>query len=184
MLKPLSWDVAEKYIAVADHEAYDVLKLRRPTHLVRATDYIAQQIAFAQQLETKGYTYIIASDGVYFDTSKLTDYGKLARLDIGGLQAGTRVSVEGKKSPTDFAIWKFSPKDTKRDMEWESPWGVGFPGWHLECSVIALETLGEQIDIHTGGIDHIPVHHTNEIAQTESVTGRPFASTWVRPTPS
>lgn len=174
-----AWDVAKKYIDIADHEAYDVLRLRRPTQLVRATDYIPQQIAFARQLEAKGYTYLIDGDGIYFDTSKLTDYGKLARLDIDGLQAGARVSVEGKQSPTDFAIWKFSPIDSKRDMEWDSPWGVGFPGWHLECSVIALETLGEQIDIHTGGIDHIPVHHTNEIAQTESVTGKPFASMWV-----
>lgn len=174
-----AWDVADRYIAIADHEAYDILKLRRPTQLVRATDYVAQQIAFAEQLESKGFTYTIDGDGIYFDTSKLTDYGKLARLDIDGLQAGARVSVQGKRNPTDFAIWKFSPKDTKRDMEWNSPWGVGFPGWHLECSVIAYETLGEQIDIHTGGIDHIPVHHSNEIAQTESVTGKPFASTWV-----
>ncbi len=174
-----AWNVADRYIAIADHEAYDILKLRRPTQLVRATDFIPQQIAFAQQLEAKGYTYVIDGDGIYFDTSELTDYGKLARLDIDGLQAGARVSVEGKRNPTDFAIWKFSPKDSKRDMEWDSPWGVGFPGWHLECSVIALETLGEQIDIHTGGIDHIPVHHTNEIAQTESVTGKPFASLWV-----
>ena len=174
-----AWDVAERYIAIADSEAYDVLKLVRPDHLVRATDYIEQQIAFAKDLEEKGYTYIIENDGLYFDTSKLTDYGKLARLDIDGLEAGARVSVEGKRNITDFAIWKFSPRDTKRDMEWDSPWGIGFPGWHLECSVIARETLGNQIDIHTGGIDHIPVHHTNEIAQTESVTGVQFAQIWL-----
>jgi cysteinyl-tRNA synthetase len=174
-----AWDIAEKYTGIAEHEAYQLLALRRPTHLARATDFIDQQIDFAQQLEAKGYTYIIEGDGVYFDTSKLKDYGKLARLDINGLQAGARVSVAGKCNPTDFAIWKFSPKDVKRDMEWDSPWGIGFPGWHLECSVIAYQTLGEQIDIHTGGIDHIPVHHTNEIAQTESVTNKTFASTWV-----
>ena len=161
-----AWNVAEKYIAIATHEAYDVLQLIKPDHLARATDYIKQQIDFARQLEAKGFTYIIEGDGLYFDTSKLNDYGKLARLDIDGLEAGARVSVEGKRNITDFAIWKFSPKDSQRDMEWESPWGVGFPGWHLECSVIARETLGDQIDIHTGGIDHIPVHHTNEIAQT------------------
>ena len=174
-----AWDVAAKYSAIAEHEGYELLGLVRPDHLVRATDYIAQQIAFAKTLEDKGYTYVIPDDGLYFDTSKLRAYGKLARLDIAGLEAGARVPVEGKKNITDFAIWKFSHKGSKRDMEWDSPWGVGFPGWHLECSVIARETLGDQIDIHTGGIDHIPVHHTNEIAQTEAVTGKPFSQFWV-----
>ena len=174
-----AWDVAEKYMDVADHEGYDLLGLRRPTHLSRATDYIEQQIAFAKRLEDKDLTYVIEGEGLYFDTSKLVDYGKLARLDTEGLQAGKRVAVNGKRHVTDFAIWKLSPAGSKRDMEWESPWGLGFPGWHLECSVIAYETLGEQIDIHTGGIDHIPVHHTNEIAQTEGVTGKPFAHTWL-----
>lgn len=174
-----AWDVAEKYITVADHEAYDLLRLKRPTHLARATDYIPQQIAFAKDLEAKGLTYLIDGEGLYFDTSKLSDYGKLAKLDVAGLEAGKRVAINGKRLVTDFAIWKLSPVGTKRDMEWESPWGVGFPGWHLECSVIAYETLGQQIDIHTGGIDHIPVHHTNEIAQTEGKTAKPFAATWL-----
>lgn len=174
-----AWDIAEKYIEIAEREAYDVLKLIRPDHLVRATDYIDQQIAFARELEEKGFTYIINGDGLYFDTSKLVNYGALARLDINGLEAGARVSVAGKKNITDFAVWKFSPIDAKRDMEWDSPWGKGFPGWHLECSVIARETLGDQIDIHTGGIDHIPVHHVNEIAQTESVTGQQFTQMWL-----
>ncbi len=174
-----AWDIAEKYSAVAEHEAYDLLRLKRPTHLAKATDYISQQIDFAAQLEAKGLTYLIDGEGLYLDTSKLDDYGKLARLDVAGLQAGKRVAVNGKRLVTDFAIWKLSPDGSKRDMEWESPWGVGFPGWHLECSVIAHETLGAQIDIHTGGIDHIPVHHTNEIAQTESLTGLPFANVWL-----
>lgn len=173
-----AWDVAEKYATIANHEAYDMLKLLRPDHMPRATEYIPQQIAFVQELETNGFTYTIA-DGVYFDTSKLNDYGKLARLDIDGLQFGARVEGTGKKNPTDFALWKFSPKGQKRDMEWESPWGIGFPGWHLECSVMARELLGDTIDIHTGGIDHIPVHHTNEIAQSESVTRKPFSNVWV-----
>lgn len=173
-----AWDVAAKYIAIADEEA-NMLGLLPPTHLARATDYIVQQIEFAKKLEANGFTYIIPEDGLYFDTSKLADYGKLAQLDVSGLEAGARVSVEGKKNITDFAIWKFSPVDTKRDMEWDSPWGVGFPGWHLECSVIARETLGDQIDIHTGGIDHIPVHHTNEIAQTEAVTSKQFSQFWL-----
>lgn len=173
-----AWDVAKKYSLVAEHEAYELLNLTRPDHLTPATSCIDKQIEFAKTLVEKGYLYKI-DDGMYFDTAKLADYGKLARLDIAGLQAGARVDMAGKKNPTDFAVWKFSPNDQKRDMEWESPWGVGFPGWHLECSVIARETLGDTIDIHTGGIDHIPVHHTNEIAQTETVTGKPFATIWL-----
>jgi cysteinyl-tRNA synthetase len=174
-----AWDVADKYIAIADHEAYDLLNLKRPTHLVRATSLIPEQIAFVQALEQKGYTYTIPDEGIYFDTSRLKDYGKLAQLDISGLEAGLRVSVEGKRNITDFALWKFSPKDQQRDMEWDSPWGKGFPGWHLECSVIAQQTLGDQIDLHAGGIDHIPVHHTNEIAQTEALSGKQFSQLWI-----
>jgi cysteinyl-tRNA synthetase len=173
-----AWEVADKYIAIADNEAYSQLGLIRPDHLPRATDYIPQQIDFVRQLEAKGYTYTL-NDGVYFDTSKLKAYGELARLDIEGLQFGARVADTGKKNPTDFAVWKFSDPHEKRDMEWDSPWGKGFPGWHLECSVLACELLGDQIDIHTGGIDHIPVHHTNEIAQTEAVTGKQFSRIWL-----
>jgi len=173
-----AWAVADKYIEIADHEAYDLLGLLKPTHMPRATEYIKQQIDFVEQLEEKGYTYK-TYDGVYFDTSKLRDYGKLAQLDIEGLKFGVRVEDTGKKNPTDFAVWKFSNPTEKRDMEWESPWGKGFPGWHLECSVMAREILGDQIDIHTGGVDHIPVHHTNEIAQTESITGKEFSNFWV-----
>jgi cysteinyl-tRNA synthetase len=173
-----AWDVAEKYINIADHEAFELLGLLRPTHMPRATEYIQQQIDFVRELEDKGYTYVI-NDGVYYDTTKFHDYGKMARLDIDGLEFGARVADTGKKNPTDFALWKFSPKNEKRDMEWDSPWGKGFPGWHLECSVMARELLGDQIDIHTGGIDHIPIHHTNEIAQTEAVTGIQFAQIWV-----
>lgn len=174
-----AWDIAKKYTTIANHEAYDLLQLKRPTHLAAATDFIPQQIAFAEELERKGLTYFIEGEGLYFDTSKLSDYGKLARLDPTGLEAGKRVAINGKRLVTDFAIWKLSPAESKRDMEWQSPWGVGFPGWHLECSVIAKETLGEQIDIHTGGIDHIPVHHTNEIAQSEGAHGTQFAHTWL-----
>jgi cysteinyl-tRNA synthetase len=173
-----AWDVAEKYLGIADREAYETLGLLRPTHMPRATEFITDQIAFVQELEKKGYTYVIA-DGVYFDTSKLSDYGKLAKLDINGLQFGARVADTGKKNPTDFAVWKLSDPAEKRDMEWDSPWGKGFPGWHLECSVMAKELLGETIDIHTGGIDHIPIHHTNEIAQSESVTGKTLANIWM-----
>jgi cysteinyl-tRNA synthetase len=172
-----AWDVAKKYTAIAEHEAYEMLGLLRPNKLVPATSLIDKQIAFAKLLYEKGFLYRI-NDGLYFDTSTLRDYGKLARLDITGLQAGARVDMAGKQHPTDFAVWKFSPVGQKRDMEWDSPWGKGFPGWHLECSVIARENLGDQLDIHTGGIDHIPVHHTNEIAQTEAVTAAEFVKYW------
>ncbi len=173
-----AWEVAKKYSTVADTEAYGQLGLLRPDHMPRATEYIEQQIEFIKVLEQKGYTYTIA-DGVYFDTSRLDNYGKLAKLDINGLQFGARVADTGKNNTTDFALWKFSPKDEKRDMEWDSPWGKGFPGWHLECSTMARELLGDTIDIHTGGIDHIPVHHTNEIAQSEALTDKICANIWL-----
>lgn len=172
-----AWDIAKKYSKIALEESEE-LGLLQP-ELVTATSCIDDQIAFVASLEEKGFTYVLQGEGVYFDTSKLDDYGKLAKLDIEGLDAGARVSVEGKRNITDFALWKFSPSNAKRDMEWDSPWGKGFPGWHLECSVIAHQTLGEHIDIHTGGIDHIPVHHTNEIAQSEALFGIPFANYWV-----
>ena len=173
-----AWDVADHYIEEFKDGAHD-LNIIAPEHLARATEYIQQQIGLVQNLEDKGYTYVI-DDGVYFDTSKLTDYGKLARLDIKNLKEGARVQKnDQKRQPTDFALWKFSPKNHQRDMEWESPWGVGFPGWHVECSAIAAATLGESITIHTGGIDHIPVHHTNEIAQSESAFGVEFAKIWM-----
>lgn len=145
----------------------------------RATDNIPEQIALIQQLEEKGYTYI-TSDGVYFDTSKFSHYKDLAQLDIEGLQSGARVQENlEKKNITDFALWKFSPKEEKRQMEWESPWGLGFPGWHIECSAMSMKYLGNHFDIHTGGIDHIPVHHTNEVAQSECATGEPYANYWM-----
>lgn len=172
-----AWEVADKYIAIADKEAFEDLHLLRPQQMPRATKYIEQQIEFVKKLEEKGYTYQI-TDGVYFDTKKLDDYGKLAKLDIEGLRFGARVEDTGKRNPTDFAVWKFSDPSEKRDMEWDSPWGKGFPGWHLECSAMILEILGEQIDLHTGGIDHIPVHHTNEIAQSETLNGKEFVKYW------
>lgn len=172
-----AWDIAKKYTEVFfEHAA--MLNIRKPDVVPCATDHIAEQIKMVQQLEEKGYTYQ-TSDGVYFDTSKIDDYGYLARLDVEGLQAGERVDMGEKKNPTDFALWKFSPTDAKRDMEWPSPWGVGFPGWHIECSAMSARYLGEHFDIHTGGIDHIPVHHTNEIAQSECAHGKKFVNYWM-----
>ena len=155
------------------------LNIESPTVWSVATEHIAEQIALVERLEKLGYTYK-TSDGVYFDTSKLSDYGHLGRLDINGMMFGARVEENReKRNPTDFALWKFSPKGKKRQMEWDSPWGVGFPGWHIECSAMAMKYLGETIDVHTGGIDHIPIHHTNEIAQSEAVTGKQFARYWM-----
>ena len=172
-----AWEVAAKY-EKAFFEDEKALNIQKPDVVVRATDLIKEQIDFIKKLEEKGYTYKL-EDGVYFDSSKLKDYGKLAKLDIEGLRAGERVDIKGKRNKTDFALWKFSPQDKKRDMEWDSPWGKGFPGWHIECSTIGLKYLGEQFDIHTGGIDHIPVHHTNEIAQGEALTGKIPAKYWL-----
>src|SRR5438876_825568 len=109
----------------------------------------------------------------------MKNYGELAKLDIEGLKGGARIDVGDKRNKTDFALWKFSPKESKRQMEWDSPWGKGFPGWHIECSAMSMKYLGETLDIHAGGIDHVPVHHTNEIAQSEAVTGKPFAKYWL-----
>lgn len=172
-----AWEVAQYY---TDDFLGNLDKLNISIdreHLVKATDHIAEQIALIERLEAKGYTYII-EDGVYFDSTKFRDYGKMARIDAAGLQAGARVQLGDKKHTTDFALWKFSPKGVQRDMEWDSPWGKGFPGWHIECSTMAMKYLGDTIDIHAGGIDHIPVHHTNEIAQSEAATGKPFVRFW------
>ncbi|HBN07868.1 MAG TPA: cysteine--tRNA ligase [Cyanobacteria bacterium UBA8530] len=172
------WEIARFY-EQAFKEDLELLNILSPTLFCRATEHIQEQIELIKRLEEKGFTYTI-EDGVYLDTSKIEDYGKLARLDIDKLLAGARVAMaEGKKSPTDFALWKFSPKTKKRAMEWDSPWGPGFPGWHIECSAMGMKHLGETFDIHTGGIDHIPVHHTNEIAQSEAATGKVFVRYWL-----
>ena len=170
--------IADFYTAAFKNDLA-ALNISQPDIWCRATDHIPEQIALARILEQKGYTYR-ASDGLYFDTFKLTDYNKLSHLPLADLQAGARVKVNPeKKHPTDFAVWKFSPPDSQRQMEWPSPWGVGFPGWHLECSAMSLRYLSGHLDIHCGGIDHINVHHTNEIAQSEAATGQPFFHYWL-----
>lgn len=173
-----AWDVAKKYTDYFE-AGLQKLNIMQPNELPKATDHIAEQIELVQKLETNGYTYVI-DDGVYFDTSKFADYGKMAQLDLAHLQEGARVEVnKQKKNPTDFALWKFSPAGEQRDMEWDSPWGKGFPGWHIECSAMSMKYLGQTLDLHAGGIDHIPVHHTNEIAQSEAATGKPFSNYWM-----
>jgi len=146
----------------------------------RASDHIAQQIAMGQTLEEKGFTYRI-EDGIYFDVSKFPHYAELGRLDLAGQEAGARIGdVAGKRHPADFAVWKFAEEGVRRQQEWDSPWGCGFPGWHLECSAMSVEYLGTSFDIHTGGVDHIPVHHTNEIAQSEAALGvHPWVKVWM-----
>jgi cysteinyl-tRNA synthetase len=135
-------------------------------------------IGLIKTLEEKGFTYR-TEDGIYFDTSKFPAYCDFARIDPASLRAGERVDMGDKRNVTDFALWKFSPKGSKRQMEWESPWGIGFPGWHIECSAMSLAHLSQPLDIHCGGADHIRVHHTNEIAQTEAATGKKFANFWM-----
>jgi cysteinyl-tRNA synthetase len=176
------WEIADFY-AQKFFEDSERLNIIRPTIVCRATDHIADMIEFIRKLEEKGYTYII-DDGVYFDTLKLKSYGKLTGMDFERLnetlKAGARVEYNpNKRNLTDFCLWRFSPKDRKRQMEWDSPWGVGFPGWHIECTVMGMKYLGEHFDIHCGGIDHIPIHHTNEIAQAEAITGKPPANYWL-----
>ncbi len=170
-------DIAKFYF---DLFLKDIKKLNilEPSIWCKATEHIKEQIEIIKKLEKKGFIYK-TSDGIYFDTSKSKNYGKLARLNIEGLRAGKRIEMREKRNKTDFALWKFSEPKQKRQQEWESPWGVGFPGWHLECSTMSMKYLGDTLDIHTGGIDHIPIHHTNEIAQSEAATGKKFVNYWL-----
>ncbi len=165
------------------------LNILPPTIFAKATEHISEQIEFIKNLEAKDYTYK-TSDGVYFDTSKISDYGKLANLKVEKLKEGVRIEINPeKRNLTDFALWKFSiPKNLtigeirklpKRQMEWDSPWGVGFPGWHIECSAMSIKYLGEHFDIHAGGTDFIPLHHTNEIAQNEAVYKHKTVNYWL-----
>lgn len=173
-----AWDVAAEYTAIFKQDIAAV-NIVPPTHYVPATETITEQIALALKMDSAGFLYR-TKDGMYFDTSKFPDYGKLAQINKVELQAGARVEMNPeKRNVSDFAVWKFSPAGSHRDMEWESPWGKGFPGWHLECSAISMLYLGENFDIHTGGIDHLTVHHPNEMAQSESVTGKPLAKYWM-----
>ncbi len=178
-----------KFYEKAFFEDLEKLNILKPDFAPRATENIKEQIELIQTLEKKGFTYKI-DDGIYFDTSKLNDYGKLARLNLDELKEGARVLKNPqKKNPSDFALWKFSiplslradakQSRSRRQMEWPSPWGVGFPGWHIECSAMSTKFLGQPFEIHTGGVDHINTHHTNEIAQSEAACDMPLARYWV-----
>jgi cysteinyl-tRNA synthetase len=170
------WKIAARYTELffADTAALNIL----PPHVApRATEHIPEMIDFVQRLEAQGYTYEI-DDGIYFDVSRLRDYGRMSRQSLEGMQAGARVDVNPqKRHPADFALWrKATPEHI---MQWDSPWGRGYPGWHIECSVMSMKYLGETLDIHTGGEDHIATHHENEIAQSEAASGKTFVNYWM-----
>jgi len=177
-----AWGIAAFYTKDF-FDAMGKLNVQRPDVVCKATDHIKEMIELIKKMEKRGFTYR-TSDGIYFDTSKLPDYGKLAGLDKEkreALKAGARIEFSAeKKNVTDFALWKFSPAGEKRQMEWKSPWSDrGFPGWHIECSAMSIKYLGEAFDIHTGGVDHIAIHHTNEIAQSEGATGKEPVRFWM-----
>jgi len=173
-----AWEIADFYWQAFKADMKK-LNLTEPDIWCKATEHITEQIEMVETLEQRGYTYR-ARDGIYFDSSKFKHYNQLSHQPIENLLEGARVEKnEDKKNPTDFVLWKFSPVGEKRQMEWDSPWGIGFPGWHIECSAMSLKYLKNQLDIHCGGIDHINVHHTNEIAQAEAATGRKFFNWWM-----
>jgi cysteinyl-tRNA synthetase len=171
-----AWDIAEFYTRAFQQDLAQ-LHIQAPCVWARATEHIQEQIAFIADIARNGFTYR-TEDGIYFDTQRLQRYGHLARLNIAGQQSGHRVDIGGKRSATDFALWKFSGAE-QRQMEWDSPWGRGFTGWHIECSAMSTRYLGALFDIHIGGEDHIPVHHTNEIAQHEACHDHPPARHWL-----
>ncbi|HMW32297.1 MAG TPA: cysteine--tRNA ligase [bacterium] len=172
-----AWEIAAEYTEEFKKDMKR-LNITEPHTWCKATDHIPEQIEFIRGIENKGYTYR-TSDGIYFDTSKLDDYGYIARLKVEGLEAGSRVEIGEKRNITDFALWKFSKPEEQRQMEWDSPWGKGFPGWHIECSAMSAKYLGSYFDIHCGGEDHIMVHHPNEIAQTQACYGTRLANFWM-----
>lgn len=173
-----AWEIAVFY-ADAFKKDLAALNIKKPNVWAKATDHIKEQINIVKKLEKRGYTYKL-DDGIYFDTSKIKNYGELAGAKKRSLKAGARVEmVPGKKNISDFALWKFSPKDVKRQMEWNSSWGIGFPGWHTECLAMSKKYLGMPFDIHTGAVDLIPTHHTNEIAQAKAAFNKDLAKFWL-----
>ena len=174
--KKTPWEIAEYYTA-AFMKDIKALNIETPEIVPKATEHIPEMIEFVKGLVEKGYGYE-TSDGIYFDIQKFKDYGKLSRANLEEQIAGARVEVnEEKHHPADFALWKKAPKE--HIMQWQSPWGMGYPGWHIECSAMGRKYLGDVFDIHTGGVDHIPVHHENEIAQSEALLGKPAVDYWM-----
>ena len=174
--KKSPWEIAAYYTDVFFTDLKK-LNIGKPEIIPKATDHIQEMIDYVQKLVEKGYGYEI-DDGIYFDIGKFPGYGKLSRLNLEEQQAGARVEVNSqKRHPADFALWKKA--EPEHIMQWPSPWGMGYPGWHIECSAMSLKYLGMPFDIHTGGVDHIPVHHENEIAQNEALTGKKSVNYWV-----
>ena len=172
------WEIAE-YYTKAFFRDFTLLRCAMPTVVCKATDHIQDMIELIRRIEANGFTYS-AGGNLYFDISKFPDYGKLALLDQQELKAGARVEVDqGKRNPFDFALWFTKSKFEHQAMLWDSPWGRGYPGWHIECSAMSMKYLGEHFDIHCGGIDHVAVHHTNEIAQSEAATGKKWVNYWL-----
>ncbi|MBR3228918.1 class I tRNA ligase family protein [Candidatus Saccharibacteria bacterium] len=172
------WEVADTYIAKFKKD-YKALELAEPEIWARATDYIEDDMAAVDLMTEHGFTYETA-DGVYYDTSKYENYAGFAKLDLAGLQAGARVGFSDEKhNVSDFAVWKFIKEGEKHTMRWNYLGRPGYPGWHLECATIIHKELGEPIDIHTGGIDHIPIHHTNEIAECFAAYGHDLSRFWL-----
>jgi len=169
-------EIAEYYTKIF-FDDLKKLNINVPEIVAKATDHIADMLALCKDLFDKGFAYE-TTDGVYFDISKFPTYGKLSRQKLEGNQAGARIAIDGeKRNPADFALWKKAP--TNHIMKWQSPWGLSYPGWHIECSAMAHKYLGEHFDIHTGGVDHIPIHHENEIAQSEAFTGKKTVNYWM-----
>ncbi|MBW9151686.1 cysteine--tRNA ligase [Clostridium estertheticum] len=172
------WEIA-KFYEDAFFEDCKKLNIKRPTIVCRATEHIQDMIEFIKKLEEKGYTYV-SNGNVYFEIDKFPDYEKLAHLSLDELEAGSRIEVDtNKRNPLDFVLWFTNSKFSNQIMQWESPWGKGFPGWHLECSTMSVKYIGEYLDIHCGGIDHIAIHHTNEVAQSEGVLGHKWVKYWM-----
>jgi len=171
--------IAQKYTDLFLDDLKKMNIKTKETLFPKASKHVPEQIELIKKLEGKGFTYS-TSDGVYFDTSLFKDYGKLGNINLKGLEEGARVEKNPeKRNFTDFALWKFSKPEENRQQEWTSPWGIGFPGWHIECSAMAQKYLGETFDIHTSGVDHIPTHHNNEIAQSEGANEKPLANFWI-----
>lgn len=168
-----------KFYTDAFFNDIDRLNIRRPDVVCKATEHIDEMIALIKRLEENGHTYM-SGGNLYYDISTFPDYGKLAMLNLDDLKAGARIDVDqNKRNPYDFVLWFTKSKFENQALVWDSPWGKGYPGWHIECSAMSMKYLGEQFDIHTGGIDHIPIHHTNEIAQSEGATGKKWVNYWL-----
>ncbi|MHB9291655.1 putative cysteinyl-tRNA synthetase [Hollandina sp. SP2] len=173
------WEVADLYTRRFFQDT-ERLNIQKPTVICKATEHIADMIALIKRIEERGFTYLAAGN-LYFDITKFSSYEELGRLRLEDQKAGARIGVDkNKRNPQDFVLWFTKSKFENQAMVWDSPWGRGYPGWHIECSAMSIKYLGETFDIHAGGIDHVPIHHTNEIAQSEAATGKhPWVRYWV-----